>query len=526
MLFEAGSDKVAPMKLSEILQNVPNILKQTNASTDPEITAPVVEDSRQVEPGGIFLARKGGSVDGHHYIQAAIDRGAAAIVGERSPDQVACSIPYIQVADGGLALAYLSAAYHDFPAQKLVMIGITGTDGKTTTATLLYSILKAAGIRAGMISTINAEIGDESVATGLHVTTPPSPEVQGYLKRMVEAGLTHCVMETTSHGWAQHRVAACDFDLAVITNIQHEHLDFHKTWENYRDAKAMLFRDLMQSTRKPGIPKLAVINLNDTPSAGYLLDIPADRHLRYAIGSEFPGDVLAVDTTYAPDSTRIMLQFPDRESLELQAALVGTFNVSNILAAVSAAYGLNIPNESIKAGIEAVKAIPGRLERIDEGQDFLALVDFAHTPNALRRALEAARLMTGGRVIAIFGSAGLRDPEKRAMMGTIAGELADLVVITAEDPRTESLEEIMAISAAACTEAGKVEGETFWRIADRGEALHFATQLAQSGDVVIACGKGHEQSMCFGTVEYPWDDREAMRAALKGQPLLTLPTAG
>ncbi len=512
------------MKLSNLLSAVPNVV--IAPADDVPITAPVVEDSRAVQAGGVFVARAGQSVDGHRYIASAVERGAAAVVGERPPDQVACSVPYVQVADSGLALAYLAAAYYGFPSRRLVMIGVTGTDGKTTTTNLIHSILKTAGIAVGMISTINAVLGDEELDTGLHVTTPTAPEVQAYLARMVEAGLTHCVLEATSHGLAQHRVAACDFDVAVVTNIQHEHLDFHGSWEAYRDAKARLFRHLSDGMRKPDVPKVAVVNRDDASSADYLLAIPADRHLTYGMAPT-QASVVASDIVYGSACTRFSIHLPGGAMLDLNTLLVGSFNVSNILAAVSAALGLNIDPTAIRSGVEAVKAVPGRLERIDEGQGFLAVVDFAHTPNALRQALQAARLMIPptGRVIVVFGSAGLRDPQKRAMMGRIAAELADLTVITAEDPRTESLDDILAASAQAAAEAGGVEGRTFWRIPDRGEAIYFATRLARPGDVVMACGKGHEQSMCFGTVEYPWDDRQAMRVALRGSPLRTLPTA-
>jgi UDP-N-acetylmuramoyl-L-alanyl-D-glutamate--2,6-diaminopimelate ligase len=513
------------MLLSEILGFVPGLIARSVAASDPLIAAPVVEDSRQVEPGGIFVARVGGSVDGHAYIAAAVERGAAAVVGEKSPGEVACSVPYVQVADAGQALAHLAAAYEDFPARMLVMIGVTGTDGKTTTSNLIYSILKSAGVKAGMISTINAMLGDEQLDTGLHVTTPTAPEVQRYLARMVEAGLTHCVLEATSHGLAQGRVSAIDFDVAVITNIQHEHLDFHGSWENYRDAKALLFRSLTSGQRK-STPRLAVVNLDDTPSADFLLAIPADRHIRYALAARPDVDVFTTDVTYGPDATRLVVRAGDLR-LVIESGLVGEFNVSNMLAAVAAAYGMGLPARAIVDGLEAVRTVSGRMERVDDGQAFLAVVDFAHTPNGLRRALQAARQMigSGGRVIAVFGSAGLRDREKRVLMGQVAADLADLTVITAEDPRTESLDDILAASAGAMTGMGRVEGETFWRVPDRGEAILKAVQLARPGDIVLAFGKGHEQSMCFGTTEYPWDDRQAMRAALRGAPLRTLPTA-
>jgi UDP-N-acetylmuramoyl-L-alanyl-D-glutamate--2,6-diaminopimelate ligase len=393
------------MRLSELLSNVPGILGRNAITADPEITAPISEDSRLVTPGGIFVARVGAMFDGHTVIQTAVDRGAAAVVGQKAPADVVCRAAYIQVADPGQALAYLAAAYEGFPGRKLVLIGVTGTDGKTTTTNLIYNILKQAGLRAGMISTINAVLGDEQLETGLHVTTPTAPEVQHYLARMVEAGLTHCVLEVTSHGLAQGRVAAVDFDVAVITNIQHEHLDFHGSWENYRDAKALLFRSLMSSQRK-SIPKLAVVNLDDSPSADFLLSIPADAILRYAIAQRPDADVFATHIEFRPDSTRLAVQV-GQATLDIDSGLIGAFNVSNMLAAIAVTHGLGIPFGAINGGIEAVRAISGRMERIDEGQDFLAVVDFAHTPNGLRRALQAARQMIRpeGRVIAVFGSA-------------------------------------------------------------------------------------------------------------------------
>jgi UDP-N-acetylmuramoyl-L-alanyl-D-glutamate--2,6-diaminopimelate ligase len=517
---------MATKKLSELLRHVPDIINVPKGQRDPEITAGITEDSRTISPGGLFIARHGQSVDGHRFIQAAVEQGAAAIVGELPPAEVKCSVPYIQVADASLAMAHLAAALHDFPSRKLVVIGVTGTDGKTTTSNLLYNILQAAGLKTGMISTVNAVLGDELVDTGLHVTTPTAPEVQGYLARMVNAGLTHCILESTSHGLAQNRVAAVDFDGAVVTNIQHEHLDFHRTFEDYRDAKATLWRSLMVSERKPGTPKFSVLNHDDANSYDYLRSIPADKQVSYAIGNSHSADIWASNVTYGPRGTSYTLE-TNSGSVALQSPLIGEFNVSNMLAAASAAFALGISLSAIKKGIEAVDAVTGRLERIDQGQDFLAVVDFAHTPNALKRVLEAARLMImpPGRVIVTFGCAGLRDPAKRVMMGQWAARLADLTIITAEDPRTEPLEAIMAVTARTMSESGKIEGIDFWRVADRGQAIFQACQMARAGDIVLSCGKGHEQSMCFGTIEYPWDDRDAMRSALKGKPLTTLPTA-
>ncbi len=516
------------MLFSELLADLPGLL--ASPDRDVPITAPVSENAAAVEPGGIFLARRGASVDGHDLIAEAVARGAAAVVGERPPGAVTCPVPYAQVSDGRASLGLLAAAYYGYPSLRLTVIGVTGTDGKTTTATLIHSILTAAGLRAGLISTVSAVIGDETLDTGLHVTTPGADAVQHYLARMVAAGLTHAVLEATSHGLAQGRVNGVDFDIAVLTNVTHEHLDFHGTWEAYRDAKASLFERAATSPRKPGVPKAAVINADD-PSAEVFRQraTGVDRTLTYALAA--PADFRAEAVTFTPAATHLTLTGPEGLRVPLRTALVGPFNVANVLAAATAVSVL-LPDPAtlsaaLVSGIAAMPPVPGRMERIDEGQDFLALVDFAHTPNALQRALEAARTMIapGARVIAIFGSAGLRDRAKRRMMAEIGMRLADRVVLTAEDPRTESLEAILAEMAEGCRSQGGREGETFWRVPDRGRAIAFGCSLARPGDLVIACGKGHEQSMCFGTVEYPWDDRQAMRAALRGTPLLTLPTA-
>jgi UDP-N-acetylmuramoyl-L-alanyl-D-glutamate--2,6-diaminopimelate ligase len=511
------------MRLSHLIQAVPMVLGQTGGDAD---VYGIATNSQQVEPGDLFVAVPGVYVNGHRFITDAVDNGAVAVVGELPP-QALGDVPwgaftYVRVADARKALGWLCAAWRDFPARKMTLVGVTGTDGKTTTVNLVYAILRAAGFNAGMISTVNAHIGEEEIDTGLHTTTPDAPDVQRYLAQMVESGATHVVLEATSHGLAQHRLAGVDFDVAAVTNITHEHLDAHGSLEAYRQAKASLFEGLARAFRKPGAPKVAVLNRDDD-SFRYLSLIPADRQIVYGVGGT--AEVSARDVVFAPSATRFTLVLPGGETA-VETVLVGDFNVSNILAASSVAVALGISPEAIAAGIAAMRGVPGRMERIDAGQNFLAIVDFAHTPNALQKALEMARTMVGenGRLIAVFGSAGLRDREKRAMMGHVAGRLADVVIVTAEDPRTESLEAIMAESAAAAEAEGKREGIDLWRVPDRGEAILKACQMAHSGDVVIACGKGHEQSMCFGTTEYPWDDREAMRRALRGETLDTLPT--
>ncbi|GAB4520099.1 MAG: UDP-N-acetylmuramoyl-L-alanyl-D-glutamate--2,6-diaminopimelate ligase [Anaerolineae bacterium] len=482
-----------------------------------DITAPVVESTLELLPGGVFVARRGLTVDGHRYIPQAVERGAAAVVGEQ--EITGLPIPYIQVPDAQAALGYLAAAYHDFPSHKLVVIGVTGTDGKTTTSTLIHSVFKhATGGKAGYISTIAADLGDSTADTGLHVTTPGAPQVQAYLAQMVANGLTHCVLEMTSHGLAQGRLNGVALDAAVLTNITHEHLDYHGTFENYRAAKALMFHMLAASPRKPDVPKISVVNADD-PNAAFFTAIPADQVITYGIQNA--ADYQADAVEYRPDGTVFRVG-----ASHIVLSLVGGFNVLNALAAVAVGRSFGLPEEAIQAGVAAVKALSGRMERIDEGQDFTAIVDFAHTPNALLNALKTARQLTSQRVIAVFGSAGLRDVEKRRLMAEVAAEWADFTIFTAEDPRTESLEAILQMMADGATSKGGVEGETFIRVPDRGEALYRACQMARAGDVVMACGKGHEQSMCFGTVEHPWDDRDALRAALRGAPLRTLPTAG
>jgi UDP-N-acetylmuramoyl-L-alanyl-D-glutamate--2,6-diaminopimelate ligase len=482
-------------------------------------------DSRLVQPGHLFVAMKGSVSDGHDYISDAIRRGASAVIGEKVLDGL--SVPYIRVENSRQALTWLAAALYGNPGRRLTVIGVTGTDGKTTTCNLLYQILQAAGIRAGLISTVNAVIGDEVLDTGFHVTTPDAPDVQRYLAGMVEAGLTHVVLETTSHGWAQHRVDACEFDIGVVTNITHEHLDEHGSFENYRIAKARLLQSLEKTFPKPqGNVRLSVLNRDDS-SYDYLSNIATGPQVCY--GLDASADIRAVDVDY-----RAGVQFEAVGTgfqVPVSSHLMGEYNVSNCLAAMAAAIrGLGIDPEIAAHGISKLKHIPGRWEQINLGQSFTAIVDFAHTPNALRVAIDSARKMTDKRVIVIFGSAGLRDHEKRRMMAEVAARTADISILTAEDPRTESLEGILEEMAVGSLSKGGVEGTTFFRVPDRGEAIRLGVHIARSGDIVLACGKGHEQSMCFGMTEYPWDDRIAMRVALlelmgvKGPKMPYLPT--
>jgi UDP-N-acetylmuramoyl-L-alanyl-D-glutamate--2,6-diaminopimelate ligase len=479
-------------------------------------------DSRKVKPGYLFVALSGLNLDGHAFIQDAIERGASAVIGTKPIG--ALSVPYLQIVDDREALAQVSAAYYDYPARRLTVIGVTGTDGKTTTTNFIFRILQAAGLRTGMISTVNAVIGDRTLDTGFHVTTPESPDVQRYLAEMVEAGLTHVVIEATSHGLAQKRVSECDFDIGVVTNITHEHLDYHGSYNAYFQAKGRLFRMLAETPEKEiGNLRVAILNRNDG-SYDYLKSLIEEtnrasgngkREIAVLTYGHKPGvDLRAESIRHTPGGIAFDAVRSDF-SIPIQTNLLGDYNVENALAAITTTVvGMGIEIEAAQQGIAALVGIPGRMEPFELGQDFVALVDFAHTPNALRVAIQAARAMTIGRVITVFGSAGLRDKAKRLMMSEISTENADLTVLTAEDPRTESLDGILAEMAVGAEARGGVEGETFWRVPDRGEAIRFAISLAKPGDVVMACGKAHEQSMCFGEIEYSWDDRVAMQAAL------------
>ncbi len=527
---------------------------------DVQLTA-IVEHTAYVNSGACFVARVRTGTDGHPYIGQAVAQGASLILGQRDPAELEielAGVPYLQAEDTAVAEAWLAAAWFGFPSRELVMIGVTGTDGKTTTANLLFSILNQAGLKAGMLSTIKAAIGDEEEPLALHVTTPEAPVVQGYLRRMVEAGASHCILEATSHGLAQERVGAIEFDVAVVTNITHEHLDYHGDFEAYFSAKEKLFwglgdggwgsvmsrgdrvaygdqgsgtgvQGLAAAARlKRRIVKTAVLNRDDG-SYDRLAAIPTGRQISYGLGQE--ADVTAKAIRYGGGSTELTLRLPPPDRPRpLSSALVGRFNLYNMLAAAAAGYALDIAPATIADGLAAVSRMEGRMERIDRGQPFLVLVDFAHTPNALEQAIAAGRSLvdpaSNGRVIALFGSAGKRDVKKRRLMAQISARDADLTVLTAEDPRTEALEDILATMAEGCAGQGAVEGVDFWRVADRGRAIYFALSLARPADVLLICGKGHEQSMCFGATEYPWDDVRATEAALDaflaGRPMVDL----
>jgi UDP-N-acetylmuramoyl-L-alanyl-D-glutamate--2,6-diaminopimelate ligase len=374
-----------------------------------------------------------------------------------------------------------------------------------------------------MISTVNAVIGDETVDTGFHVTTPEAPDIQHFLSRMVAKGITHVILETTSHALEQKRVNECEFDLGVITNVTHEHLDYHGSFEAYLRAKSLLFQSLSTTAEKSMNPtRGAVLNFDD-PSFDYLSQVTKVNMIHYglSIGSNFRPENIVQDGDGL--SFSVASRLPERPDyhIPVRSKLFGEYNILNILAACALTIGLmDLEIDFVRLGIEKLKGIPGRMEKIDLGQEFLCFVDFAHTPNALENVLRNSRKILEqdqihqGRIIAVFGSAGLRDKQKRNMMAKISGRLADISILTAEDPRTESLEAILLEMEEGIKAGGRQGGTEYHIIPDRGEAIQLAIDIAEAGDMVIICGKGHEQSMCFGNTEYLWDDRTAALSAI------------
>ncbi|MEA3476391.1 MAG: UDP-N-acetylmuramoyl-L-alanyl-D-glutamate--2,6-diaminopimelate ligase [Candidatus Cloacimonadota bacterium] len=469
-------------------------------------------DSRDIKQGNIFVAIKGENFDGNKFIPSAIKNGASSIFIENVEYIAKSNIPCIVVPDTREALAILSAAFYNHPARKMRVIGVTGTDGKTTTATIIYQILKFAGFRVGLITSINAVIGDKIHDTGFHTTTPNALDMQKYLAKMLSAGTEYVVIEASSHGLAQHRVDMCEFDIAVITNITSEHLDYHKNLDEYQSAKLKLFNYLYNSFRKQNVSKVSIINKDDA-SYNLLENINSDIKLSYGLNNK--ADISACDIYFDKLQMNFDVKTPD-EHFSIATSLLGRYNIYNILAAISVAHSQKISIKSIIKGIESIKQINGRMEFISHNtSDFKVIIDFAHTPNALEKALGVARDVAENNVIVVFGCAGLRDKYKRKAMGKVAGKLADKIFITTEDPRTESVENIIGEIARGCKLANRQEGIDLFKIPDRKEAITNAILSAQEGDVVIICGKAQEKSMCFGTKEYPWDEYGVVKSALK-----------
>ncbi|MCD6329535.1 MAG: UDP-N-acetylmuramoyl-L-alanyl-D-glutamate--2,6-diaminopimelate ligase [Candidatus Cloacimonetes bacterium] len=475
-------------------------------------------NTRNLEKGDLFVAIKGVDVNGHKYVNKALEKGASAILLE---DEAYVSkgkdIPFIKIQNTRKALALIAAAFYGFPARKLKVIGVTGTDGKTTTSTIIHQILNDAGYKTGLITSINAIIGDKAFQTGFHTTTPDALSLQKYLAEMVASGSEYAIIETSSHGLAQYRVEACEYDIAVLTNITSEHLDFHKSRDEYISAKAHLFELLSLSYKKNDIPKISVLNYDD-PSYGTFSKYDADQHFSFGLNTK--ADFLADEISQENGLLKFTIH-TRKDKFNVESHLLGIYNVYNILAAVAVAYSQNISKEKIILSIASLQHIKGRMERIaHKTGNFNMIIDFAHTTNALENALDSVRSFTKGLIHVVFGSAGLRDVQKRKEMGIVAGKLADKIYITAEDPRTESVDDIINEIAAGCIQEGRKEGIDFFKIPDREKAIEKAILSAQDGDTVITCGKAHETTMCYGAQELPWSEYLVVQNALKMRELM------
>jgi UDP-N-acetylmuramoyl-L-alanyl-D-glutamate--2,6-diaminopimelate ligase len=484
------------------------------ASLGNRALAGIAEDSRRVVPGGLFVAIPGEHVDGHDFLGAARSAGATlALVARPEP---AAGIDQLVVEDTRRALAVAAAWWYGDPSAALCVVGVTGTDGKTTTSLLAAAALRRAGIPAGLVGTVETRIGSTRQPNPAHVTTPGAPELQATLRAMVDAGDRAAVVETTSHGLALHRVDEIAYDLAVLTNLSHEHLELHGTFEAYRSAKLSLFERLARRGPEKPWPRAGIVNADD--ASGPLFEAvtreAGARLVRY--GTSDGVDVRAVVVEESATRLRVEVVTP-RWDGSLDLRLAGRFNVYNALAVVGIGEALGLDPEAVRSGLESVEGVPGRMERVEAGQPFGVLIDYAHSPASLEKVLSilaplaAAR---GGGLIAVFGSAGDRDHAKRAMMGRIAGERCRLVVATDEDPRGEEPMAILEEIARGAEAAGRRRGRDLLLVPDRPAAIAAAFERARPGDVVLLAGKGHERSIIYGTEPRPYDERAVALAAL------------
>ncbi|MBZ5556073.1 MAG: UDP-N-acetylmuramoyl-L-alanyl-D-glutamate--2,6-diaminopimelate ligase [Acidobacteriia bacterium] len=475
----------------------------------------VAYDSRTVTPGQVFVALKGQHVDGAAFTRQAIERGAAAIVSEQQPPS-GVAIPWAVVEDARLALAWLASAFHGEPSRELQVVGITGTNGKTTTAYLLASIFEAAGVRCGLLGTVAYRTGPGKTAVrDASRTTPEAPDLQAMLREMVDRGCGACAMEVSSHALSLHRVSAMTFAAAVFTNLTRDHLDFHTNMDEYFRAKRRLFEML-----PPHAPSL--LNIDD-PRGASLADA-GGRPVTYAIGR--PADITPGPLSFSLAGLTFDVRTP-RGTLHVRSSLVGRPNVYNILAAVSTAVALDVPFDAIEQGIRSLDGVPGRFEMVSGAKDEVTVVvDYAHTDDALRNLLETARPLARGRLITVFGCGGDRDRTKRPLMGAVAGRLSDVIVITSDNPRSEDPARIIEEIQRGITPdtrrppsgvgpiEGRDAGQSPMTIVDRGRAIAAAIEMARPGDLVLIAGKGHEKYQVIGDRVLPFDDVAVAREAL------------
>ena len=484
------------MKLGELLRELPVL--QVGADAASEVIS-LAYNSREVRPGSLFFAIQGEKADGHIYIPQALERGAVAVVSDRPapPELIHC---WIQVPAVRRALADASRVIFAHPEQHLQLIGITGTNGKTTTSYLVESVLRAPGVPCGVFGTIEYRMGGKAqVATN---TTPESLDLLSYFAELVKAGGKAAVIEVSSHALAQERVWGFQFAVAIFTNLTQDHLDYHKDFEHYFQAKRRLFEGLGAPP-----PDCAVINTDD-PWGVRLLELPYFERLTYGLNGDAQVRPLQVRST--PTATEARIATPAGE-LRIASPLVGRANLANILAAIATGVAMGITGAKIEEGIANLEAVPGRFERIYEGQPFLVVVDYAHTDDALKNVLKTARELTRNRLIVLFGCGGERDRTKRPRMGEAAGSLADFVVLTSDNPRSEDPLLIMSDALVGLQRTGK----PYLAEVDRGIAVRKVLEEAREGDVVVLAGKGHETYQILKDGKVDFDDRAVARQALR-----------
>ncbi|HVC81604.1 MAG TPA: UDP-N-acetylmuramoyl-L-alanyl-D-glutamate--2,6-diaminopimelate ligase [Chloroflexota bacterium] len=462
-------------------------------------------DSRAVGPGDLFVAVPGTVSDGHLHGQSAAAAGAVAAVVERP----VTGPPFVVVPSTRLALADLAAARRGFPARGLHITGVTGTDGKTTSVYLLTHLLDGLGRKTGLLSTVAFKIGARWEDNMARQSTLEAPEVQAGLAAMVDAGVQDAVLEATSHGLALGRVRRCAFDEALITNITSEHLEFHGTRQEYIQAKALILDALLEHEGKEG-PRFAAINRDDEGSASL---IPRSPVAVVSFGLEAGATVRGVDIQSNASGSTFGVEVAG-STYQARTRLPGLFNVYNCLGALAVLHGRGVRLQEALPHLESFAGVPGRMRRVDLGQPFLVVVDYAHTAASLEKVLTTLRPLATARLIVVFGSAGDRDREKRPVMGAVAARLADFSVMTDEDPRSERSDEILDQIARGAMAEGAREGSDFLQIGDRKQAIHTAISMAGPGDVVLLAGKGHEHSMLVGGSSLPWDEEGEARAAL------------
>ena len=470
-------------------------------SLDQTVTD-VTADSREVAPGSLFIALKGAHVDGHKFLAGAAQKGAVAALVEDLPAVAPDGMTLLQVDDTRAAMELLAPYFFDYPGKTMRMIGVTGTNGKTTSTNIIRQVLKEDGKQCGLIGTINVLIGEESIVS--HNTTPDVVDLQKFLYRMKGAGCQYVVMEVSSHALALRRVAGIEFDTAVLTNITEDHLDFHKTMEAYRDAKSLLFEQLSEVGRKQG--KTAVFNADD-PSTAVIAARTKVRKLFYGKGKE--NDIYPLRYAIEAKQMHLVLHTPVGD-MDLHLKITGEFNVYNVMCAVGALLAENVDKAKIEQVLQG-SGVPGRFQLVEAGQPYSVIVDYAHTPDGLENVLRTARLITKGHLWVVFGCGGDRDKTKRPVMGEIGARLADFVIVTSDNPRTEKPEAIIDDILVGL----KGYDTPYAVIPDRVAAIHYAMDHAQPGDVIVLAGKGHEDYQEIDHKHYPMDERVIVAEHLK-----------